>query len=200
MAEAIVCAQKKEGAWNLKEKRKSAVILTLFVTLQVLVLLAFAAQKKGYFIDEIYSWGLSNGYYKPFVISYDVSGRWVDGELLQKYMTVQPGERFSWGSVWYNQSQDVHPPLFYSLLHAVCSFTPNVYGTWQGMVLNVPLYVGCLVMIYLTAKILLRSDKKALAAMAVWGLSPGGLSTGVYIRMYMLVTFLPQPACICMSR
>ncbi len=170
---------------NQLKIRKAAALL---IGMQVFVLLMFTAQKKGYFIDEIYSWGLSNGYYKPFVVSYDVFGRWVEGSELQKYMTVQPGE-FSYGSVFYNQSQDVHPPFFYLLLHTICSFTPDVYGIWQGMVINVVAYTGCLVMIFLTARLLWRSDKIALAAMAVWGLSPGALSTGVYIRMYMTVTF-----------
>ncbi len=173
----------------MKIKRKTIGFLALAISLQVLALLVFTAQKKGYFIDEIYSWGLSNGYYKPFVTSYDVFGRWVEGGELLKYMTVQPGEGFSAGSVWYNQGQDVHPPFFYLMLHVVCSFTPDVYGTWQGMVLNVPAYAGCLLMTFLTARLLLRSDKKAMAAMAIWGLSPGGLSTGDYIRMYMLMTF-----------
>lgn len=96
----------------MKIKRKTIGFLALAISLQVLALLVFTAQKKGYFIDEIYSWGLSNGYYKPFVTSYDVFGRWVEGGELLKYMTVQPGEGFSAGSVWYNQGQDVHPMSF----------------------------------------------------------------------------------------
>lgn len=156
---------------------------------QILVLLLFACQKKGYFIDEIYSWGLSNGYYKPFVVSYDVFGRWLDGDEFRDYMTVQQEERFAYESVYDNQTKDVHPPLYYMAMHTICSFTPDYYSKWQGMILNVVFYLGCLIMIYQTARLLLQSDKKALAAMAVWGFSPGGLSTGIYIRMYMMMTF-----------
>ena len=144
--------------------------LALLIVLQIFVLLLFTTQKKGYFIDEIYSWGLSNSYYEPFVVSKDVFGRWVDGRELMEYMTVQPGQGFSYGSVWYNQAQDVHPPLFYALLHTVCSFTPDTYGTWQGMILNLIFYGGCLAMIFLTADLLMKNRRAAAAAMMLWGL------------------------------
>ena len=83
--------------------------VAVLIGIQVLVLFLFACQKKGYFIDEIYSWGLSNGYYKPFITSYDtIFEHWLDGEEFQDYMTVQQGERFSYASVYDNQTQDVH--------------------------------------------------------------------------------------------
>lgn len=44
-------------------------------------------------------------------------------------------------------------------------------------------------MIFLTARTLMEDDAGAMAAMAVWGFSPGGLSTAIYIRMYMMMTF-----------
>ena len=164
--------------------------VAVLIEIQVLVLFLFACQKKGYFIDEIYSWGLSNGYYKPFITSYDtIFEHWLDGEEFQDYMTVQQGERFSYASVYDNQTQDLHPPLYYMAMHTICSFMPDYYNKWQGILLNVFFYMGCLAMIFLTARILFQSDRKALAAMAVWGFSPGGLSTGIYIRMYMMLTF-----------
>lgn len=156
---------------------------------QILVLLFFAGQKRGYFIDEIYSWGLSNGYYKPFVASYDVFDRWIEGDAFQDYMTVQEGERFAYRSVYYNQTQDVHPPLYYMVMHTVCSFTPDVQSLWQGILVNVIFYGGCLALVFLTARSLTESSKGGLAAMVLWGLSPGGLSTAIYIRMYMMMTF-----------
>lgn len=170
---------------RIRVNRTAAVLMVV----QILVLLFFAGQKKGYFIDEIYSWGLSNSYYKPFVASYDVFDRWIEGDVFEDYMTVGEGERFAYGSVYYNQTQDVHPPLYYMLFHTLCSLTPGVFNKWQGILLNVFFYGGCLAMIFLTARRLTKSEGAALAAMAVWGFSPGGLSTGIYIRMYMMMAF-----------
>lgn len=174
---------------NTKRRRKANLAVAILAAVQILVLLLFGGQKKGYFIDEIYSWGLANSYYKPFVASYDVFDRWVTEDVAADYMTVQKGERFAYQSVYYNQAQDVHPPFFYMALHAICSFTPQVHSKWQGLILNAFFYGGCLWMVFLTARSLTESHKAGLAAMAAWGFSPGGLSTGLYIRMYMMMTF-----------
>ena len=173
----------------MKKGGKVSRLAVVLAGIQIITLLIFAGRKKGYFIDEIYSWGLANGYYKPFVASYDVFDQWITGEEFTDYITVQEGERFAYGSVYYNQTQDVHPPLFYMAMHTICSFTPGVQAMWQGMALNVLFYGGCLWLIFLTARALTESEKAAMAAMAVWGFSPGGLSTGLYIRMYMMMTF-----------
>ena len=174
---------------NRKKHGKAGWLAAAVIGAQILALLFFAGQKKGYFIDEIYSWGLANGYYKPFVASYDVFERWISGEEFHDYMTVQEGQQFAYHSVYYNQTQDVHPPLYYMILHTICSFMPDIQSKWQGIMLNVFFYGGCLVMIFLTARTLMEDDRGAAAAMAVWGLSPGGLSTAIYIRMYMMMTF-----------
>jgi len=174
---------------NRKKHENANWLAAVLIGVQVLVLLFFAAQKKGYFIDEIYSWGLANGYYKPFVVSYDVFDKWISGDVFMDYMTVQEGERFAYPSVYDNQTRDVHPPLFYMVMHTICSITPGVQNKWQGILPNVFFYGGCLAMVFFTARELMENDKAALAAMGVWGLSPGGLSTGIYIRMYMMMTF-----------
>ena len=83
----------------MRESRRQRWAVVFLIGLQVMVLLLFSAAKKGYFIDEIYSWGLSNSYYKPFVVSGDVFGRWVEGGEFLQYLTVQPGEAFAYGSV-----------------------------------------------------------------------------------------------------
>lgn len=56
----------------MKKGGKVSRFAVVLAGIQIITLLIFAGQKKGYFIDEIYSWGLANGYYKPFVASYDV--------------------------------------------------------------------------------------------------------------------------------
>lgn len=170
------------------------IILLVILILQVVVLLGFGMKKQGYFIDEIYSYGLSNGNYKPFVVSYDVFDRWIDQTPFHEYMTVQEGEQFDYGSVYYNQTQDVHPPLYYMVLHTVCSFFSDQYSKWMGIGVNLLFFALCNIFIYLLGKEMLAgfgvqsAECLALAAMALWGFSAGGITTAIYIRMYMLLT------------
>ena len=173
----------------MKTNRLRAVFVWALLVFQTAVLLLFAGQKKGFFVDEIYSWGLANSYYKPDVALYDVFDHWITGEEFNDYITVRPDQRFAYGSVYYNQTQDVHPPLFYMLLHTVSSLTPGRFSKWQAVAVNLLFYMGCLYLLYKTAALLLDGDGYAAAAMLLWGLSPGGLSTGIFARMYMMMTF-----------
>ena len=106
-------------------KKYIAVLMAFLMTLGVCLL--FGIRKTGMFIDEIYSYGLSNSRYAPFLS--DLKG----GELTDKiftpedidaYLTVGNGDQFAFGSVYYNQTKDVHPPLYYWIFNAVSSVFP----------------------------------------------------------------------------
>ena len=126
-------------------KSKSKIPYLLLILIIVLQLLwtgySFLYRKDGRHSDEIWSYGLANSYYQPFV--YQRAGvhiddcqmediinteQWITGETFRNYITVQPDQRFAYGSVYSNQTLDHHPPLYYALLHTVCSFFPNQFS------------------------------------------------------------------------
>lgn len=156
------------------------------------VQLFWCCQKQGFFLDEVYSYGLSNGYYTPFMTTIDSGDGFIDKVLsradLLDYVSVNPGEQFDYSSVYYNQTQDVHPPPFYFLLHTVCSFFPEAFSKWFGLVLNLIVMAATLALLYSLGRKLLKSKWLALAACLLYGISLGGLSTVLMVRMYMLLT------------
>ncbi|MBQ4147915.1 MAG: glycosyltransferase family 39 protein, partial [Prevotella sp.] len=152
----------------------------------------YSAQKAGMFIDEIYTYGLSNSEYKPFV--YDISGGDLTDQTITKqqfldYLTVQEGEQFHFGSVYYNQTQDVHPPLYYWLIHTVSSFFPDSFSKWIGLGINGVVFAATLVVLFLLTQKLFENRRLAVLTAALYGLSTIALSTMLMIRMYMLLTF-----------
>ena len=172
----------------LRENR----ILLLVIMISVLLSIFYGFQKNGLFLDELYSYGLSNSHYAPFV--QDVKGgdfmdKVVTKQELSDYVTVQENQRFNYGSVYYNQSQDVHPPLFYFLLHTVCSFFPGAYSKWFGLGLNIFIFVGVLILLYKTANMLFKNKKISLLTTLIYGISNVAHSTVNMIRMYTLLTF-----------
>lgn len=172
-------------------KKRGAVMALLFIlALQALIVLWFGSRKQGYFIDEIYSFGLSNGYYKPFITSYgeEIFDKWADRTVIEDYMTVQRGERFAYGSVIYNQSQDVHPPFFYLVLHTVSSLFPERYSKWFGIGPNLAFLLAGTVILWLIGKGLMKNAWLGLIPPVVWGFSAGAISYTIYLRMYMLMT------------
>ena len=177
----------------MKEKlqKHGAFLLALLAVLAVC--LFFAQRKNGMFIDEIYTYGLSNSHYAPFLK--DAAGGELEGAVLSRqdlldYVTVGPGEIGDFGSVYYNQVNDVHPPLYYWLFHLASCLSPGVFSKWTGLILDLILYLLTLFALYRLVLRLFGSPWNAAAAVLLYGLSGLGLSTMLMIRMYVLMTLL----------
>lgn len=178
----------------------------------------FTTQKEGLHSDEIFSYGLSNSYYQPFYplpasakdsrgpirlemedgsVRLDLEAsnmincyQWVSGDTCKNYLTVQPDQRFCYDSVLYNQSLDVHPPLYYMLLHTICSFFPNTFSVWYAYLLNVLALIGTQIFLYLTSERISGSSRTALLCCMLYAGSAGALDTFLFLRQYSLLTML----------
>ena len=145
--------------------------------------------RQGFFLDEIYTYGLSNSDHLPFLTGYDptVWQTWTPGTDLLRYVTVQPGHTFQYGSVWYNQAQDVHPPLYYALVHTVSSFFPGQFSFWYAELINLLAYAVTLIFLFLLAQRFLQNRWAALAVLVFYGFGLAGIENAVYLRMYMVM-------------
>lgn len=178
--------------------------LVLLVLIQAgNIVYTFVNVKEGYHSDEAWSYGLANSYYRPFLhlpegASYrdfylelvENTNQWISGNLFKDYITVQPTERFAYGSVYSNQVLDCHPPLYYMLLHTVCSFFPDQFSWWYGLALNLVFFLGTQVFLFLAAEKLSGSRAAAFLACVFYGGGQGVLCTFTYIRQYSLLTLL----------
>ena len=175
-----------------KSIKKNAALLAALMIISAVCFL-FAGRKEGMFIDEIYSFGLANSYYAPFVTDLkdgDMRDKVMTRQELTDYLAVGEDDGFAFGSVYYNQVRDVHPPLYYWLLNIASSFVPGQFSMWTGLVLDYLIYMLCLVLLYAAVLELLGSRHCAVAAVFLYGLSTIGLSTMLMIRMYVLLTAL----------
>lgn len=156
--------------------------------------LFWCIQKSDMFMDETVTYGLANSCYAPFIKDITEDGTLINKLLTQEdfteYLTVGEEDAFSFDSVYYNQTQDTQPPLYYMLLHFLCSFFKGQYSKWIGLSLNLVLYMLTCTLLYQAGRLILRSDHSAALAVLIYGLSYGGLSTVLMIRMYILLTFL----------
>ncbi|XJS10769.1 hypothetical protein ACF3NG_00400 [Aerococcaceae bacterium WGS1372] len=143
--------------------------------------------KQGFHIDEIYSYGLSNGYYQPFPTA---TNEWLAGNYYQQYLMPDAAHRFQYGSVISNQVNDVHPPLYYILFHTLSSIWPGEFSPLVGVSLNILSHLGTVLVIGVIIYLLTHNGLLALGTSLFWGLSIGGLSSMLFIRMYHLMGFL----------
>lgn len=156
-------------------------------------------QKQGWHVDEIFSYGHANSslnaYLSQDIDSYfqdkktDLHNRWLDGKLFHDYLTVQENERFSYGHIKDNLRVVEHPLLFYFLLHTVCSFSPDKMSPWQAGSINLFFFMLTLLVFYKLSKLFIKDDYLAMVPVFLWGFSAVGLSTVLFLRMYMLQTF-----------
>lgn len=155
------------------------------------VCLLFCIRKQGLFIDEIYTYGLSNSYNAPYLT--DVKG----GNLIDKtvtraevetYLSAGEDDAFRFNSVYHNLERDVHPPLYYWIFHFVSSLFRGSSSKWIGLGINAVVFLlTCIAFCALSIE-LYRSLDIAACVTALYGMSVLGLSTVMMIRMYMLLT------------
>ena len=173
-------------------ERKSKIILIILIILQISNIVFWGTKKEGYHIDEIFSYGLSNAYYDPFPYYQDEGYfmEWHDVEYFTDYVMVSEDHRYAYDSVWYNQAEDVHPPLFYTLLHTVCSLFPGTFSNWYGIGINIVFSILNILLLYWVSCFLFKEKREwALLICAAYGFSAGCVSNAIYIRMYVMVTF-----------
>ena len=176
-------------------KNKIIKISSLFLLLIMVIstCLIFADRKSGMFIDEIYTYGLSNnhqGAYLNSIKDYSLEDKVFSRQDFMDYVVVNDGEGFDFKAVYYNQAEDVHPPLYYWLFNIASSLTPGVFSKWTGIVLDLVIYTAALVFFYMLLSRLFKSHLVSLAGVAIYGFSLLGFNTALMIRMYVLVTML----------
>ncbi len=162
------------------------IVLAIIIMLQFIAALYFSTRKTGFHYDEYYSYYSSNVSYG--LIPTDNS--WMDtGEIKDEFMVLK-GQGFNYSTVKLMQTYDVHPPFYYYILHTVCSLTPGVFSKWQGLAVNLLFYVLCSIMMMLICQELGMSLTAVAATILLYGFSPAILSGVMFIRMYVLLTFL----------
>ena len=113
---------------------------------------------------------------------------WKTKEEAKDYLTVEGYDVYNYVSVYYNQARDVHPPLFYFVVHAVSIFFYNNFSKYIIFIINLIFFIASLIVI---KRIMEKIDREylALPTIILYGLSIGGLSTILFQRMYMMLTF-----------
>ncbi|MBO4374652.1 MAG: hypothetical protein J5829_06060 [Lachnospiraceae bacterium] len=175
-------------------RKKMALAVFIIIFFQLCLSTYFMAfQKTGFFADDLYSYGYANS---PGTINPMEKGRiiihdeWIDSQVLHDYLEVSPDERFTFGRVAETLKRDAHPPLFYYLLHAICSLTPGMFSVWSAYIINVAGFILLQVFLYRLSLLIGRNRFVALLIMTFFGFTSASINIMVLLRMYMLATGL----------
>lgn len=170
----------------MKNKKLFLPCMIILLILQLCAAFWFCAQKQGYHYDEYYSYYSSN-------VTYGLNPtdmEWKDTAEIRSEFMVMIDAGADYGLVKLMQSWDVHPPLYYYLLHTVCVLTKGIFSKWQGLSINLLFFVLSWLTLGLITKELTDNDKKKIFVVcALFGFAPAVFSGITFIRMYMMLTF-----------
>lgn len=167
-------------------------IMTVLVYILCVLIAVLAVERKdNYETDEIFTYGLSNHQYVDTTEMRVVEGQKYEpaGTAWYDYMVVQPGEGFDYVNVWKNQREDVHPPLYYMLVHTISSFFPERFSRWFAGIVNV---VFLVLTLYVVRKIVYNftRDRKMVFGVSIYfSLCAGIVSALQMFRMYIVAMF-----------
>ncbi|MCX8074858.1 MAG: hypothetical protein N2749_04645 [Clostridia bacterium] len=113
---------------------------------------------------------------------------WRTGEEAKQYVTVSPDNRFNFVSVYYNQARDVHPPLFYMLVNIVSSILAGTFSKYIIFSISMIFFIASC---FVIKKIMEKLEMQHLLILVIiaYGFSMGAISTVLFQRMYMMLTF-----------
>ncbi|MCR5790020.1 MAG: hypothetical protein K6G83_09040 [Lachnospiraceae bacterium] len=115
---------------------------------------------------------------------------WMRGDELYEQLTTTAEKRFQYSQVLINQMLDVHPPLYYLLVHTVFSFFPERYSDYFLFFINIICLLGTCIVLFKTVEMIWCDPAAALLAVAVYGFGQGFQSCAVFFRMYAVETLL----------
>lgn len=172
--------------------KKPLAILALLVILVVQGVMMgwFGSQKVAYHVDEIYTFELANCPDTWFSFREGFMESWVDGEEIQDAMTVDGLADLDYSIPYRNQKNDVHPPLYYFIIHTVSALFAGDLSKWIGIIPNLVFCLLTTILLYLAGAKLWGKRGPALVAAGWWAWSVGCMSTAVFVRMYAMLTCL----------
>lgn len=181
----------------------AAAVFLVLLLLQLAFLCYFGGHKEGFHEDEFYSYYSTNKTAGLFVND----RQWVERDEFRNDFVVLKGEQFRYGIVKQMQSWDVHPPLYYYILHTACSLFPGIFSKWLGIGVNLIAFVPCFFLLaYLAYSCAAEKEKEesrkkagflAFATCLFWGFSAAVISGVMFIRMYQWLTlFVLLCACL----
>lgn len=161
--------------WN---RRTEIILYLMFMVLMIGVL----KYKENYHIDELLSYGLSNGK-GNFSVTTGVKMEPANSVFID-YLASDG--TINLRNVWENQKHDTHPPLYYLILHLICVFHPYSVSMRYAGYINIFFALLTLFFVRKICKLLTQSDEITTLISVAFILSAGILSAVSFLRMYIM--------------
>lgn len=165
---------------NFIKKHKFGIVA---VILSMIMGVLYCLAKRVFHVDESLTFALTNA--PGGWVSYDAFG-WFEKDTWSVYTVA---DTFNYSRVFTNQTYDVHPPLYYCILHTIMSFFPYRFSLWFGFGVNLIFFLLDMVIIYYLIYKFTNKDIIGALAVLLFGFNYHILSGVNFLRMYMASSF-----------
>lgn len=171
-----------------KEFIKKFPIITIIILMSGIIFF-YQTKKIGFHEDECYTLCSSVNPNDGLMAAYDdwnSSPVWRTQEYVKNAMTLTPNNILNFKALYINQSNDNHPPFFYTLVHFSSLLFGGQFNIYTVFIVNIIAFIMSCVILINILKVL---DKEHLTfpVLIFYGLSMGTISMVIYQRMYMLL-------------
>lgn len=170
-----------------ENQEKNIIRAGVYLVFAILIIFTLLS-KMNFHVDEFYTYSLSNNLFRSSLYEEGIKYEPAD-QAFKGFLTADESGRFDYSNVWKNQGDDVHPPLYYALVHTVCSFFPGSFSIFFSGVINI--IFALLTLFFVRKLLLLLLENKLVRELLSVGfvLSAGILSATSFLRMYIMAMF-----------
>lgn len=170
----------------LKAKKFSIALYVVFA----LILVVMCLLKVNTHVDETLTFTLSNEPNSTAIVLQQGVKFEDPARLFAEAFSTDSNSRFDYINVWDNQTKDVHPPLYYVIVHTICSLFPSQFSLWQVAVINIFFMLLTLFVVRKIIKLLTDSAVVSCLLSVAFMITGGFLSAVTFYRMYIMAMFL----------
>ena len=188
----IEILQTESGIRNMRKKkidRHKIMVVAAFLVM-MLVWLYWGLQKEDLFCDEYYTFAAANSRFgdENMNFSKDIEeASWITTDYFTDKYSIDKTEIFDYASVWNNQKLDVHPPLYYILIHFISSFFIDQFSIMAGILTNMLCALVTMISVYNIFRLTIKKTYICMLATLVCGLNRGYINSVMFVRMWNMV-------------
>lgn len=173
----------------MKKTNKIYFLIIAMLLCTIIVKFSFYCYSASIHGDEYFSIGFANNardflFLTRSVINEYGTNKWIDGDFLHDWLSVQPGEQFAIMQIHRNVRHDVHPPLYFMLLNVISSFFVDEVTLIPGYFINVCAGVLICILLFLISRKIFKNKWMACVPSLFWAASNAASISMTYLRMY----------------
>lgn len=168
-------------------------IFTALLLLQCIVIIIFGYQKEWYHVDEMLTfegsahsgypmryWDLGDDFYNQ-EHTHDEFIEWLTTE--KSSIVLNQGMTETIDAI-------VNRNLYYTIINMASTVSKGIPTKWTGIYINLLFFLATQIILFKLTDIFTNRKVCSILATGIYGFSAGAISTVLYIRCYMIVTFL----------